>query len=201
MKYEKLTKVTKLIKVWLVIDVIIASIYLIVNFLDGSNFFTTIIISGTLVFMPLVLYMLASAVLDAFLPKPEIKSNSNYSEPVHKSTNEIRPVLTEYVPEDRYESKIDIDDKLIKRDVYTFHKELREVTLGENVRAIDQFGFYGCEGLENIIIKSKEVVKLGNSSLDKTSKDLKILVNSSEINKYMSDPTWEPYMELIFPND
>ncbi|WP_026492996.1 MULTISPECIES: leucine-rich repeat protein [unclassified Butyrivibrio] len=73
-----------------------------------------------------------------------------------------------------------IDAKAFKGD-----KNLKEITIGENVEEIGAGAFSGCKNLSKIKVKSRHLRKLHKNSFAKTSKDMQVWVRyKDKLTKY-----------------
>lgn len=200
LKYNQLRNIKSAIGVWLAIDSIAALIYFIVAISNGNNVLIALILVFGLVLIPGFMYLLADAVLSSFLYNGDIpKKTSKEVTPVNKYHKKEEAELEEFTPETRYNSDIEIDAVVAKKEDYAFHKELINVNIGGSVKAIGKQAFYGCENLETIKVNSRGVIKLGAQALEKVNEKLKVYVHPEDLELYMSDPSWEPYMRFIYP--
>lgn len=201
LKFNELKNVKKWIGIWLALDVIAALIYIIAAIVNENNIIVVLLISLSLIIVPLFMFLLVDAVLKALLDNGSFEGIKQKEIVVstHKQIKQEVKAPIEVVPKTRYSSDIIINKPAVLKNDYAFHKELESVALGEDVKAIQKHGFYGCSNLKEINIAKRGLVKIGAQALGMTPEDLKIYVHEDDINLYMSDPGWEPYMKNIYP--
>ena len=62
--------------------------------------------------------------------------------------------------------------------------KLTQVTIGKNVRVIEQKAFYGCKKLKKITIQSKVLNKVGKNAIGRIYRKAVIKVPKSKVNAY-----------------
>jgi hypothetical protein len=201
MKFNELRNIKKAIGVWLGLESVAAFIYFVIAIVNGSNIFVALLLTTGLIVIPTFMYLLADAVLAGLLNGGYSKTiRTNVSENRFKEQN-IEEELREFIPKTKYESTINVHDRFVNKEKYAFHKELKSVNIESDVGLINKQAFYGCENLQEIRIKKRGIIKLGKQALDKVSEKLKVFVHPNDLELYMGDPTWEPYMQYIYPYD
>ena len=83
---------------------------------------------------------------------------------------------------------------------------LKYVELGSIVDTINSYAFYGCNALENFVMRHNGVVSFGTSaflsSSIQTQVGCNVYVPQAQINSYLSDASWSNFFdETTHPNN
>lgn len=75
---------------------------------------------------------------------------------------------------------------------------LEEIKIPPNVKYIGEKSFRMCFKLKYVYIDSEEIPVIGKEIFDKTSENLKIYVEGSNLVKYQNDDLWRSYADKIY---
>lgn len=74
--------------------------------------------------------------------------------------------------------------KEIPGSIFWYADNLKEVTVGKNVKTIGEQAFYGCKNLKKITFRGKKVKEIGKNAFRKTNKKLVVKAPKSKLKAY-----------------
>ncbi len=106
------------------------------------------------------------------------------------------------IPESITHNGVSLSTTVIKDNAFANYRELTSITIGKEIKNIEDAAFYNCSKLDSIICLATTAPKLGSQVFNKTSNNRKLITPfSSNYNFWKSYITWSKTYHLIQEND